>query len=119
MGSSSRKSPVLMMAHRGGEGVWPSNTLYAFERALALGCEVLEMDIHSTADGVLVIRHDPIVDTTTNGHGAIAAITLEQIKKLDAGYTWTDDGGKTFPTVAWASPSPPWKKCCRLFHKCG
>jgi glycerophosphoryl diester phosphodiesterase len=88
---------MLVMAHRGGEKVWPSNTLVAFERALALGADVLEMDIHSTADGVLVIRHDPIVDTTTNGSGAIASLTLEQIKKLDAGYTWTGDGGQTFP----------------------
>lgn len=88
---------MLVMAHRGGEGLWPSNTLYAFERALALGCDALEMDVHSTVDGVLVIRHDPIVETTTNGCGLIASLTLEQIKKLDAGYTWTGDGGKTFP----------------------
>ena len=88
---------MLVMAHRGGEGQWPSNTLYAFERALALGCQMLEMDIQRSADGVLVIRHDPVVDTTTDGRGAIASLTLAQIKALDAGYTWTGDGGQTFP----------------------
>lgn len=87
----------LAMAHRGGEGLWPPNTLYAFERAVALGVDVLEMDIHSTADGVLVVRHDPSVDATTNGSGFIRGMTLEQIKALDAGYTWTADGGRTYP----------------------
>lgn len=85
------------MAHRGGEGQWPSNTVYAFERALALGMDALELDIHATLDGILVVRHDPIVDTTTDGIGRICDLTLAQIKALDAGYTWTADGGRTFP----------------------
>ncbi len=84
-------------AHRGGEGLWPSNTLYAFERALALGVDVLEIDIHLSLDGTLVIRHDPTVNSTTDGIGAIHDLTLAQIKALDAGYTWTEDGRQTFP----------------------
>jgi glycerophosphoryl diester phosphodiesterase len=87
----------LAMAHRGGEGLWPSNTLYAFKRAVALGADVLEMDIHSTADGVLVVRHDPSVNATTNGSGDIRDLTLEQVKALDAGFTWTADNGRTYP----------------------
>jgi len=87
----------LAMAHRGGEGLWPPNTLYAFEQAAAMGVDVLEMDIHSTSDGVLVVRHDPSVDATTNGSGAIRDMTLEQVKSLDAGYTWTADGGQSYP----------------------
>lgn len=95
---SSPKNPAfLATAHRGGEGQWPSNTLYAFERALALGVDVLEIDIHATADGALVVRHDPIVDSTTNGVGHIRDLTLAQIQALDAGFTWTTDGGQTFP----------------------
>lgn len=90
-------SKPLAMAHRGGEGLWPPNTLYAFEQAVALGVDVLEMDIHSTADGVLVVRHDPTVDSTTNGSGAIRDMSLEEIKALDAGFTWTVDGGRTYP----------------------
>jgi len=87
----------IVMAHRGGQGLWPPNTLFAFRQAVALGVDVLEMDIHSTADGVLVIRHDPTVDATTNGRGHIREMTLAEIKALDAGYAWTNDGGLTFP----------------------
>ncbi len=87
----------LVMAHRGGKGLWPENTLYAFEQAASLGADVLEMDIHSTADGVPVVMHDRTVDRTTDGSGAVHALTLEQIKALDAGYNWTDDGGQTYP----------------------
>lgn len=87
----------LVIAHRGGEGLWPSNTLYAFQKAAALGVDMLEMDVHASADGVLVVRHDDIVETTTDGHGEIRTKTLAELKTLDAGYTWTADGGKTYP----------------------
>ena len=87
----------LVMAHRGGKGLWPENTLYAFEQAVALGADVLEMDIHSTADGVLVVMHDRTVDRTTDGSGAVHDLTLAQIKALDAGYNWTADEGQTYP----------------------
>ena len=87
----------LVMAHRSGKGLWPENTLYAFERAVALGVDVLEMDLHSTADGVLVILHDDTVDRTTDGTGPVQALTLEELKALDAGYDWTPDDGGTYP----------------------
>jgi len=87
----------IVMAHRGGQGLWPPNTLLAFHQSAALGVDVLETDIHSTADGVLVVRHDPTVDATTNGSGAIHSLTLAEIKSLDAGYNWSSDGGQTFP----------------------
>jgi glycerophosphoryl diester phosphodiesterase len=89
-------SPQIM-AHRGGSGLWPENTLYAFERAVALGVDVLEMDIHSTADGVLVVIHDSTVDRTTDGTGPVQALTLAELKALDAGYRWSSDGSETFP----------------------
>jgi len=88
---------VLVFAHRGGQGLWPPNTLYAYERAVALGVDVLELDIHSTADGVLVVRHDPSVDATTDGKGPICEMTLDKIKALDAGFRWATDGGQTYP----------------------
>ncbi|MBN1148393.1 MAG: glycerophosphodiester phosphodiesterase [Anaerolineales bacterium] len=87
----------LVIAHRGGRGLWPPNTLYAFERAIALGADVLEMDIHSSADGALVVRHDPTVDATTDGRGPIRNYTLAKLKSLDAGYRWTADGGGSYP----------------------
>jgi len=93
-----RISPkVLVMAHRGGEKVWPSNTMLAFMNATHMGADVLEMDIQVTKEGVLVVRHDPFVESTTDGRGLIRDLTLQEIKALDAGYTWTADGGKTYP----------------------
>ena len=58
-----------VIAHQGGDGLWPGDTMYAFERAAELGVDALEMDVHSTADGVLVMMHDETVDRTTNGTG--------------------------------------------------
>jgi glycerophosphoryl diester phosphodiesterase len=55
------------------------------------------MDLHGTVDGELVIIHDDTVDRTTDGSGEIKALTLDEIKELDAGYTWTDDEGATYP----------------------
>jgi glycerophosphoryl diester phosphodiesterase len=91
-----RRRP-LVVAHRGGAGLWPENTMYGFERAVDLGVDVLETEIHSTADNILVLMHDSTVDRTTNGSGPISALTLEELKTLDAGYNWTSDGGQTFP----------------------
>jgi glycerophosphoryl diester phosphodiesterase len=88
---------VLVIAHRGGRRLWPENTLYAFQQARDLGVDVLEMDLHSTQDGVLVLMHDSTVDRTTNGIGAIQEHTLETLQALDAGYNWTDDDGATYP----------------------
>jgi len=87
----------LVMAHQGGKGLRPDNTLGAFEHAVALGVDVLEMDIHTTADGVLVVMHDDTVDGTTDGSGPIQDFTLAELKELDAGYRWTPDDGQTFP----------------------
>lgn len=87
----------LVIAHQGGEELWPSNTMYAFERAVDLGVDVLETDLHITADGVLVLIHDETVDRTTDGTGVVEQMTLAEVKALDAGHYWTDDGGQTFP----------------------
>jgi glycerophosphoryl diester phosphodiesterase len=86
-----------VIAHRGGRGLWPENTLYAFRKAAELGADVLEMDLRQTADGVLVVLHDAAVDRTTNGSGPVAALTLSRLRELDAGYRWSPDGGKTHP----------------------
>ena len=87
----------LVMAHRGGGGLWPENTLYAFERAAEIGADVIETEIQSTADDNLVFIHDETIDRTTNGTGSVNSFTLRELKKLDAGYHWTADGGRTFP----------------------
>jgi len=87
----------LVVAHRGGSGLWPENTLVAFRKAKAMGADVLEMDVHSTRDDVLVVLHDDDVDRTTDGNGAVRDLSLAQAQALDAGYRWTADEGKTYP----------------------
>ena len=87
----------LVFAHRGGGGLFPENTLEAFKYSTDMGADVLELDIHATADGKLVVMHDSTVDRTTDGSGRVSEMTLENIKKLDAGYDFSADGGQTFP----------------------
>jgi glycerophosphoryl diester phosphodiesterase len=87
----------LVFAHQGGENLWPTNTMYAYQNALRLGVDVIDADMHMTKDGVLVLMHDQTVDRTTDGSGAIRDLTLAQIKQLDAGYRFSLDDGKTFP----------------------
>ena len=87
----------LVIAHQGGDGLWPGDTLYAFERAAALGVDVLEMDMHATADGVLVLMHDATIDRTTNGSGAIREMSFAALRTYDAGYNWSADDGATYP----------------------
>jgi glycerophosphoryl diester phosphodiesterase len=90
-------TPPRVIAHRGGRGLAPENTLYAFRKAAELGADVLEMDVRRTADGVLVVVHDETVDRTTDGSGPVAALTQAKLRALDAGYRWSPDGGRTHP----------------------
>lgn len=88
---------IHVVAHRGGMGLRPENTLAAFTHAVALGADVLEMDVQPTADGAIVCIHDATVDRTTDGRGRVDSFTLEELRKLDAGHHWSGDGGKSFP----------------------
>lgn len=87
----------LVIAHQGGERLRPSNTMASFQNAMDLGVDVLEMDVHSSADGVLVLIHDESVDRTTDGTGRVHDLTFAQLQQLDAGDYWTDDDGQTYP----------------------
>ncbi len=78
----------LVIAHQGGDGERPSNTLMAFSYAVELGADVLDLDIHSTSDGVLVVIHDDTVDRTTDGSGRVQDFTFADLQTLDAGYDW-------------------------------
>ena len=87
----------LVIAHQGGDNLWPGNTLFAMQQAAELGVDVLEMDLHITKDGILVLIHDETVDDTTDGTGEVEVMTLDEIKQLDAGYDWSPDSGTSFP----------------------
>ena len=82
-------SPIIF-AHRGDLAHAPENTLPSFQQALQKGADGVELDAKLTADGHVIVIHDPTLDRTTNGKGRVAASTLEVIRKLDAG-TWFNE----------------------------
>jgi len=86
-----------VVAHRGDSAHFPENTLPAFESAYRMGVDVIETDVHLSKDGVLVVWHDPTLDRNTDGSGRVEEHTLAELKALDAGYTFSGDGGVTFP----------------------
>jgi glycerophosphoryl diester phosphodiesterase len=87
----------MVIAHRGGRSLGPESTVYTFQKAVDLGVDVIEIDIRSTKNGKLVIIHDSTVDSTTNGTGPVNRFSLKELKRLDAGYRWSPDGGRTYP----------------------
>ncbi len=88
--SSDRpQAAPIIEAHRGDSTNAPENTLAAFRAAIELQVPWIELDIHPSRDGALIVMHDKTVDRTTNGSGAIADLTLEEISRLDAG-SWFD-----------------------------
>lgn len=80
------------IGHRGAAGLAPENTMVAFREGLRQGAEWLELDVHGTRDGHVVVIHDERVDRTTQGRGAVAELSLDEIRALDAGYRFTGDG---------------------------
>ena len=86
----------MAYAHQGGAWEWPSSTLFAIGRAVAAGATAIELDVHATADGELVVGHDETVDRTTDGRGNIADLTLAQLKELDNAY-WFIPGADVTP----------------------
>ncbi|MFB8271933.1 glycerophosphodiester phosphodiesterase [Streptomyces sp. NPDC055955] len=83
----------LVYGHRGARSEEPENTLRSFRRAAALGADGIELDVRVSADGHLVVVHDATVDRTTDGEGEVAALTLAQLRSLDAG------SGERIPTL--------------------
>src|SRR5438093_5971118 len=78
-------SRPLVFAHRGGSTLGPENTIPAFDRGLALGADGLELDVHLSRDGIVVVHHDPTLDRTTNLTGAIVERTADELARADAG----------------------------------
>ncbi len=76
---------VLNIAHRGASGTFPENTVSAFQAAVEAGADMCELDVQLSRDGAVVVIHDDTVERTTDGIGEVAELTLEEIKRLDAG----------------------------------
>lgn len=92
--------PVLIVAHRGVSKFAPQNTIPATEKAIKMGLDFVEIDVRTTKDGRLVLMHNESVDGTTDGKGLIKDLTLEEIKKLDAGYKFRQKfKGTRVPTI--------------------
>src|SRR3989337_2736405 len=73
---------TLFAAHRGGSLLWPENSLLAFRNAVGLGADYLELDVHLSKDGEVVVIHDPTLDRTTTGQGPVRERTLAALKTL-------------------------------------
>lgn len=98
----TRRRPIVL-AHRGGGGLAPENTLAAFDNGLSLGSDGIELDVHLSRDGVAVVIHDPTIDRTTDGSGAVADFDTADLAAFDAGYRFCRDG------------SYPWRgRGCRI-----
>ena len=108
-------SRPLVIAHQGGDGLWPGNTMYAFEKAVEIGADVLEMDAHITKDHHIVLMHDEDIDRTTDGTGAVEEMTLDELQQWDAAYRWSNDGGKTFPYRGQGIQAPTLEKVFQEF----
>jgi glycerophosphoryl diester phosphodiesterase len=91
---------VLVIAHRGASGNAPENTLAAFKKAVALGATFIETDLQLSRDARFVAIHDPTVNRTTNGQGAVHEMTLAELRRLDAG-SWfgSEFAGERIPTL--------------------
>lgn len=98
----------IVIAHRGASAYYPENTMAAFEGAMEMKAEMIELDVMMSKDGVPVVFHDAELDDHSNGTGLISSYTLEELKKLDAG-SWFDSkfANEQIPTLdevlEWAS----------------
>src|SRR3954468_3765636 len=77
--------PIKIVAHRGASGYAPENTIAAFDKAVEMNADYIEIDVQRSQDGKLVVIHDQTVDRTTNGTGNVKDLTFQQLNRLDAG----------------------------------
>ncbi len=91
----------IRIAHRGASGIAPENTLAAFKKAIEIGVDAVELDLHGTADGEVVVIHDASLDRTTDHRGLVNQTALETIKRADAGgWFGAEFAGEPVPTLA-------------------
>lgn len=108
--------PTLHIAHRGGALVAPENTLAAFRLAVERHrTDMLELDVHLTRDGEIVVAHDPTLDRCTDAEGPLASHTLAELQRMDAGYHFSPDGGATHPFRGQGVRIPSLREVLRAF----
>ena len=94
------ETKVTLTAHRGWRGKYPENTMRGFREALKLDIDSIEMDVHMTKDYHIVVCHDSFLDRTTDSKGAIYNLTLEEVRKADAGIKFGEEfKGEKIPTL--------------------
>ncbi len=97
----SNTKNIQIAAHRGASNLAPENTLAAIQKALEIGVEIIEIDVHLTKDHQLVVLHDELLDRTTNGTGKVSDFTLKELKQLDAGSWFSKEfKDEKIPTLA-------------------
>ena len=96
----SKGKPPLIIGHRGNSGVAPANTMESIRQAVALGVDMIELDVKQTRDCVLILIHNDTLDETTNGKGFVSDMDYASIRELDAG-SWKDKryAGERIPTL--------------------
>ena len=94
------RTKPYVMAHRGNRVLCPENTLASFSKAFEEGADILETDLHLSADGVFMCIHDATVDRTTNGNGPVNQKTLAELKQLSASYGFSGFESERIPTLA-------------------
>jgi len=102
-----RNKPEVI-AHRGGDGQWPGETMRALRGAVKSGADFLEMDVFLSRDGVLMLMHDHEVDRTTEGRGVVNELDSEYLHCLNAGHKWSPDG-KSHPFEGKSVTSPEYR----------
>ncbi|MCF7826585.1 MAG: hypothetical protein K9M55_08025 [Candidatus Marinimicrobia bacterium] len=93
-----KNHPYLLFGHRGSPKHEPENTIPSFQRAIADGCNAIELDVHRTRDGHLIVFHDDTLERTSNGTGRVAEHTLTELQALNAASHW-EDRNEHIPTL--------------------
>ncbi len=100
-----RTGRTLVIPHGGGDGLFPENTMYAYEQTMAMGADVVDVDVRKSRDGVLIAFHDPTTTRITGQARAVKASTFAELTKLDAGWSFTKGNANPFRNKGIAIPS--------------
>lgn len=100
MVSLTRENGPVVVAHRGASGHRPENTFASFDLAVKMGADMIELDVHPSGDGDLVVMHDDTVDRTTGGHGRICTMSTSELRRLNAASKSSWDAFEPVPTFA-------------------